>query len=1079
VAQVTKNALKGYTYQQYIFLLFMSLMDTDRKISSLEIEATTLTNFDDMVVNESGLNYWIQVKNYPDTQLEDIEVLSEKVRIKTNYSQYDSQLNNVVIINTDKIASDGTTIFGLQAVKVGDIWVIPLTPYKIENILNSLFSSETRLIKIVNFSYELCISWQGKVEVSELPSFARLSTDLEQKTVLLRDTLSHIDEGITCIVGKPGVGKSHYVKELSEQFPCALIYRFWVGSQDSKQFERLSFNNFLNDIASEIFKSLRRFTIEELINAIENIEYPIIIDGLDHVENYNPTEFHQFVEFINPIEKARVIILTRPLTYEILWTKIILDNWNKDETFLYLKEAHQIDKYSISDKIYNISNGYPIITYFLSEHYKKYGILNLTETVTSIESYYSELLKDVKTRDAIGIFLLNDSFLQREEVIKLCANDTLSGVIMSFVSDYPYLFKHTANRISLIHNSLNTYLRSVCNVENWKNVVDKIKASISKKEIRYLSRFASFNFDDDFISEVLRTFSDMTVYEELILSNFDFASVQEFYGSLRRLLDFSPNTLDEYQYYSFILICLMAERNNMVGCDSLIYQVIINAKEKGIDEKDIFSSGYFWCVFLFLKYDNRINHNRFMNENNYSDASINSAYWDFKKEHIFFNALNESFDPSKAWNKFIQSGTEIKKRNILENYMVKIWIHKIYDNSLYSILQRFLHDENDTSSLQELQTICAEFEISDFMARWILNGARYKLWELGLIRDNNPFLEIDTKKIISNYAPKGSFTVSKYLVSYLRLAGYEGRTVDLNSVSLFWNMYHNRKDYSVISLDDALLVFERKGLVKDEISFDLIVKVMGQSEKGIHHLLHYYINKKGITSIEGLKINEKLYNGIDDVLDVLDLEPYLIDEIDEPLVSNRLQDLMNYHYRSRAIQYSEIQNVVRSKYGAIFLDVLNYHGYHITDVPMIDMRWLQGIKFELESKQDERPKDTYIPFENGNIHRRDFKYIRDNKIHYLDIASYTDGWYACFPYISVYEFYDKRDLQQDALKIIHSALSAKIKRLDMAGDWRLCLGTIPEFFELIEHDVDWNKLFSIFTSYLRLSLIDDVLLPAN
>jgi len=313
----------------------------------------------------------------------------------------------------------------------------------------------------------------------------------------------------------------------------------------------------------------------------------------------------------------------------------------------------------------------------------------------------------------------------------------------------------------------------------------------------------------------------------------------------------------------------------------------------------------------------------------------------------------------------------------------------------------------------------------------------------------------------------------------LRLACYEGRAVDLNSISLFWNMYYNRKDYSVISLDDALLVFERKDLVKEEISFDLIVKVMGQSEKGIRHLLYYYINKKGITSIDGLNINEKLYNGIDDVLDVLDLEPYLIDEIDAPLVSKRLQDLMNYHYRSRDIRYSEIQNVVRSKYGEIFLDVLNYHGYHVTDVPMTDICWLCGIKFELRDKKDEQPKDTYIPFENGNIHKRDFNYIRDNKIHYLDIALYTDGWYACFPFISVYEFYDNRDLQQDALKIIHCALSAKIKRLDMAGDWRLCLGAIPEFFELIEHDVDWDKLFSIFISYLRLSLIDDILLPAN
>jgi len=287
-------------------------------------------------------------------------------------------------------------------------------------------------------------------------------------------------------------------------------------------------------------------------------------------------------------------------------------------------------------------------------------------------------------------------------------------------------------------------------------------------------------------------------------------------------------------------------------------------------------------------------------------------------------------------------------------------------------------------------------------------------------------------------------------------------------------MYYNRKDSSVLSLDDALMVFERKNLIADEVSFDTIVKVMRQSVKGIRHLLYYYINKKGVTAIEGLGINEKLYNDIDDVLDVLDLVPELIDEIDAPLISGRLHELMRYHYRIRGIRYSQVQNIVCSKYGAIFLDVLNYHGYHISDVPKAYAHLLQGIQFELEKEQSEQTKDAYVPFEYGNIHERDFDYIRENKIHYLDVASYTDGWYACLPYVSVYEIYNKEDLQQDALKVIHKALSAKIKRLEMAGNWRSCLGTIPEFFELIEHDMDWSKLFSIFTSYLRLSLIGSV-----
>ena len=58
-------------------------------------------------------------------------------------------------------------------------------------------------------------------------------------------------------------------------------------------------------------------------------------------------------------------------------------------------------------------------------------------------------------------------------------------------------------------------------------------------------------------------------------------------------------------------------------------------------------------------------------------------------------------------------------------------------------------------------------------------------------------------------------------------------------------MYGHRKDYSVYSIDDALIIFEEKGMVKEEDSVEVICKLMTQSEKGIRHLISSYINKKG------------------------------------------------------------------------------------------------------------------------------------------------------------------------------------------------------------------------------------------
>ena len=53
-------------------------------------------------------------------------------------------------------------------------------------------------------------------------------------------------------------------------------------------------------------------------------------------------------------------------------------------------------------------------------------------------------------------------------------------------------------------------------------------------------------------------------------------------------------------------------------------------------------------------------------------------------------------------------------------------------------------------------------------------------------------------------------------------------------------MYHNRKDYSVSTIEEALLAFEAKELLDWKQSFKIIDKLLGQSEKGISNLLTSY-----------------------------------------------------------------------------------------------------------------------------------------------------------------------------------------------------------------------------------------------
>lgn len=80
MGKVARNALKGYTFQHYIFTLFLAKMDSDRAIKKIESEAVTDGNFDDLYI-EANENYRIQVKNYPNTKLDDIVITGDCVRI--------------------------------------------------------------------------------------------------------------------------------------------------------------------------------------------------------------------------------------------------------------------------------------------------------------------------------------------------------------------------------------------------------------------------------------------------------------------------------------------------------------------------------------------------------------------------------------------------------------------------------------------------------------------------------------------------------------------------------------------------------------------------------------------------------------------------------------------------------------------------------------------------------------------------------------------------------------------------------------------------------------------------------------
>lgn len=80
MSATARRAIKGYTYRQSVFALFLSIMDTERSIAKITVKTLNTKNFDNIYLEcvsdgeVPGKTYRIQAKNYPDTTIEDISI---------------------------------------------------------------------------------------------------------------------------------------------------------------------------------------------------------------------------------------------------------------------------------------------------------------------------------------------------------------------------------------------------------------------------------------------------------------------------------------------------------------------------------------------------------------------------------------------------------------------------------------------------------------------------------------------------------------------------------------------------------------------------------------------------------------------------------------------------------------------------------------------------------------------------------------------------------------------------------------------------------------------------------------------
>jgi len=1066
-APVTRNSFKGYTYQHFVYCYFMSLMDTERRLIEINAEVDEGQQFDDIMVADEAKKYYIQAKNYPGTTFEDIVIEDDVITVKNNKSKCIKGETGIVIINTTIDFPVNSEIFGLSAYQSNNFYIIALSSDKIQELIISMFQTVHRAEAIIFFSYNRCINAKFYTSINDLPEIRLYKTKLEEETVYVRNCIKSIENGILAIIGKPGVGKSHFAEEIYNCFPEAVIYRFWISSQDTNIASRRDFDNFICDLALKIYKSPRSFSKEQLIYDINANAPIIIIDGLDHIENYNPSQFQQFIEFIDSISSARVLVLTRPLKRGIEWPYITLGNWSRDETIVYLQQTHSL-KYKICNEIYSISDGYPIIVNFLARHYSLNGSIDGYEPVSDLDEYYNTLMGSVDTKRILGIFLLTTSFYTDNEISYL-VGQPYGGIVEEYIAKYPYLFERNVNRISLIHDSLNSYLQRTIDLPKELNdcIIEKVKSSICNKDIEYLARIADFNLDKDFISEILCIYASFDSFQYLLKTYPDFESVKEFYLILKSLLENHENVLDINQYYSFILITQIIERNDFVGYEGLLFNHIQYLINYNFDENSIFSSGLLWASYRYIKYGDQEAYRRPFYRYYYDIDRQISEFDEVKvKEENHFNILSAKIDSKEVLKQISELLSDIDKRDILARFAAYQYINKSDEFGLYSAIKGYISHSNDAYYEKIIEDFFAKYLKEKFFIKSCSGLIVYILKTLGVLRQENILLNYSLKQLILEKAQDGSFDAYNHIVDFIRLAIHEQRQIDIENLWMYYYMYYSRKDYSVVELPQALFSFEKHGLIGEEDSLRIIDNVMNQSEKGIKHILCEYINIKDDDFMKRCLVHG-VFDGSYSV-DIYDLIPEKIELLPERLIIDRLFEMLRYHQYGKSIEYNELKYVLKTSYRHFILKEIKRFEYKIISVPKTESFNLNGVDILVDQEASEKQSS---PFIYGHIHEEDIPFIKSHKLLPIEIARYTDGWYSCFPLVNAYEHFDKEELRSELLSIIHTSLFARIPSIERTGNWILYLGNLPKFLDQIEFDASWDALFTSFIEFLHLSMI--------
>ena len=1078
--KTAKNSIIGYSYQKLVAFYILVLMDVEREILGIEIEADVEHKFDDLVVvNKDGTKTYCQMKDFKAINISDITVSEGVAKIKSN-PHTTAATKNIIFVKQIDIEPN-SEILGLPSYLIDNVYIISLSREEIREKVGEVYKIDLPRIALIESFFEKRFDERELViNLQELPILKIYSNQLVDPTIEVRKF--HISNQEPLLIeGKPGVGKSHLVNNIKVKGE-KIIYRFWISNQDYDYQNRLRYDNFISDLIKQIFKKLIKKDIDEIVYELKVNEITLIIDGLDHVENYNPYELEKYIQFINSMELggAKVIILSRPLKCSVNWEVYRLQNWNFEQTCYFLNEQYHLSDYTLSKEIFRITQGYPILVKFIADSYKRNKILPDLPQLESVNEYYDVVTEKYSNKETLGLFLSSNSYFMMSEFDALLGSYS-SMFIMQIIAEHPYLFEIKLNRISLLHDSLNTYLRislsgNAAVEQVIRDIKNKVYESIMSGEKQFISRYLHFTFNDNEQLEITRKYADINFFERWFEGTVDIEAVQEFYSQLRFTLEnLIPDQLTINNYYDFSLIVNILARDHISNLKEFLYIYINTLLFNGYTEDDITSTGYLFGMLYFVKEGNYTSLEMVEANNHYDTKNF---YLDIQKEleaeDRYFDILEASVDFNKA-HRLLRKSSELEFKDLIEKIFVALYINEVPINSEFVLWKKKIHDyiDNKEDITNFVKKIFRDFSHREFFAPSVMQSVKYELKILGLLEGDNEFLNLSLEEFINHYKDKDSFQLIGYIKDYLRLNLFLKKYIDVNSIYKLFTSYYARKDYTVHNIWKPLILFQRKGYLKIEKSVEIIKEFQSKSEKGIRHILDYYVDN--LNNQEFSYFIQEIYSKDEDLkLDIFQLSSEKINMLSSDLVGKEFFERLRYHNYSKTFEYHELKNLLYSKYSNEVFRLLEKYQYKILVQSAIfnieDFKGFEKIFQVMSEKKSSDSNNITSSYEKGYLTIQDIQFIIKENLSPIEIASLPDGFHCAFSELELYRHFDKVVLSTNLPTILQAAVCSKIYSIDMPSNLFEMVGNVPVFLdEFIVTSVDFKGIFSSFLKFIEIS----------